>query len=62
MVEGLEPEVMEDLGIATRRRDPDALPPKNRFEWVMSKVYVFLKSFGGGNALYAIKAGILTSE
>ncbi|KIY62539.1 hypothetical protein CYLTODRAFT_494564 [Cylindrobasidium torrendii FP15055 ss-10] len=58
-VEGLEPNDMEVLGTA-KRRDPDALPPTNQFEWVMSKAYSFLKSFGSGDALFALKAAILT--
>ncbi len=44
-----------------RKRDPDALPPHNVFEWVMNELYMFVRGCGGGNALYAVKAGILTS-
>ncbi|KAF9261178.1 hypothetical protein L218DRAFT_981064 [Marasmius fiardii PR-910] len=59
MIQGLVPAAMEDLGLA-RRRDPDALPPRTPFEWVVSRLYRFIVSLGGGNALYAVKAGILT--
>ncbi|KAK0473358.1 hypothetical protein IW261DRAFT_1503962 [Armillaria novae-zelandiae] len=58
-VQGLEPAVLDDLGIA-RKRDPDRLPPHNMFEWTMNKLYGFVAGMGGGNVLYAIKAGIFT--
>ncbi|PBK88893.1 hypothetical protein ARMGADRAFT_996733 [Armillaria gallica] len=58
-VQGLEPSVLDDLGIA-RKRDPDRLPPHNAFEWAMNKLYGFVTGMGGGNVLYAIKAGIFT--
>jgi hypothetical protein len=60
-VQGLEPAVMDDLGIA-RKRDPDYLPPRNAFEWAMSHLFGFFESFKAGNALYAVKAGLLTGE
>jgi hypothetical protein len=50
---------MDDLGMP-RRRDPDALPPHNLFEWVMSHTFRAISALGTGNTLYAIKAGILT--
>ncbi|KAF9028574.1 hypothetical protein BDZ89DRAFT_1066048 [Hymenopellis radicata] len=59
LVQGLDPSVMDDLGMANKR-DPDALPPHNVFEWVMNQLYMFFRGCGGGNALYAVKAGILT--
>ena len=43
-----------------QRRDPDALPPKNTFGLIASYIHTALASLLGGNALYAIKAGILT--
>ncbi|KAG7440516.1 uncharacterized protein BT62DRAFT_910398 [Guyanagaster necrorhizus] len=58
-VQGLEPAIMNDLGIA-RKRDPDRLPPHNAFEWAINKIYGFVTGLGGGNVLYAIKAGIFT--
>ncbi|KAJ7581095.1 hypothetical protein C8J56DRAFT_256925 [Mycena floridula] len=58
-IQGLEPAVLEDLGMP-RRRDPDALPPGNAIEWLMSHLYRGIGGLGGGNALYAIKAGALT--
>jgi hypothetical protein len=45
-----------------RGRDPDALPPRNLFEWVMSHTFQAVSSLGQGNTLYAIKAGILTGQ
>jgi hypothetical protein len=59
-IQGLTPAMMNDLGMA-RPRDPDALPPSNVFEWLISGIYKFVAGLGGGNALYAVKAGILTS-
>ncbi|KAG7095039.1 hypothetical protein E1B28_005829 [Marasmius oreades] len=59
-IQGLMSGPTDDLGLA-RRRDPDALPPRNSFEWVVSHLYRFVASLGGGNALYAVKAGILTT-
>ncbi|KAI0070007.1 hypothetical protein K474DRAFT_1609486 [Panus rudis PR-1116 ss-1] len=58
-IPGITPEEMQDLGM-TRRRDPDALPPSNIFELVMSLLYRGFTSMQGGNALYALKAGVLT--
>jgi hypothetical protein len=52
---------MDDSGIA-KRRDPDYLPPRNAFEWAMSHLFGFFESFKAGNALYAVKAGLLTGE
>lgn len=49
-----------DLGVA-QRRDPDALPPGNRFEVVMNLLYRAFQGMSHGNQLFAIKAGILTS-
>ncbi|CAK5277324.1 unnamed protein product [Mycena citricolor] len=48
-----------DLGDA-KRRDPDALPPRNHFEWFMSMLYRAVAQLGRGNALFAIKGAILT--
>ncbi|KAF8211930.1 hypothetical protein K438DRAFT_1805637 [Mycena galopus ATCC 62051] len=59
-IQGFPPAVEEyDLGMA-RRRDPDALPPRNRFEWAMSLVYRGFAELGRGNTLFAIKAATLT--
>lgn len=59
MIQGIDSEVMEDLDMP-KRRDPDALPPKNWMEWVLSKLYIGVAGLGGGNALYSVKAGVLT--
>ena len=48
-----------ELGIP-HRRDPDALPPGNVFEWISNTIYTLLVGLGGGNVVFAIKAGILT--
>lgn len=50
----------EDLGHA-RMRDPDALPPRNAFEWIMNALYRGCSELVQGNSLYAIKAGVLSS-
>ncbi|KAF9483730.1 hypothetical protein BDN70DRAFT_956980 [Pholiota conissans] len=48
-----------DLGLP-RRRDPDALPPRNLFESAMALVHRFVVGLGGGNAIFSLKAGALT--
>ncbi|KAF8642481.1 hypothetical protein AX16_009482 [Volvariella volvacea WC 439] len=58
-IQGLGPSIMEDLNLP-RRRDPDALPPRNAFESMLSRVYHSIVSLGGGNCLFALKAGCLT--
>ena len=60
VIQGLQKEWGEDLGHA-KMRDPDALPPKNAFEWVMNALYRGCSELVQGNSLYAIKAGVLTS-
>ncbi|KIJ63943.1 hypothetical protein HYDPIDRAFT_112430 [Hydnomerulius pinastri MD-312] len=59
MIPGIDPALMADLGQAVRR-DPDALPPRNTLESVMNWLHRAVKGIGGGNALFAIKAGALT--
>lgn len=61
LIQGLDPSNLDDLGMP-HRRDPDALPPRNTFEWAMNRFHRLVTSFGGGNALYAVKAGILTGK
>ncbi|KAJ6502261.1 hypothetical protein C8R45DRAFT_818343 [Mycena sanguinolenta] len=59
-IQGCPPAVEQyDLGM-TRRRDPDALPPRNGFEWAMSLLYRGLVELGRGNTLFALKAATLT--
>ena len=48
-----------DLGM-TRRRDPDALPPSNKFEAAMYWLHKAFAALGHGNAVFAIKAGLIT--
>ncbi|KAL1742869.1 hypothetical protein HDZ31DRAFT_42289 [Schizophyllum fasciatum] len=59
VVQGLAPSVEEDLGLAIKR-DPDVLPPANGFEWAMNHIYKAFVALGGGNSIFAIKAGILS--
>ncbi|KAH7888067.1 hypothetical protein F5I97DRAFT_1806524 [Phlebopus sp. FC_14] len=59
MIPGIDPQTMMDLGRAVRR-DPDALPPRNILETVMNCLYRMVVGVGGGNMLYATKAGVLT--
>ncbi|KAI9457691.1 hypothetical protein HD554DRAFT_2141770, partial [Boletus coccyginus] len=58
-IPGLDPTPPPDLGQAVRR-DPDALPPRNALEKTMNWMYHIANGIGGGNALFALKAGILT--
>ena len=59
VIQGIDPAWDEDLGM-TGRRDPDALPPTNVFQWVMHYVHDLLAGLTRGNALFALKAGTLT--
>ncbi|KAG1736637.1 uncharacterized protein EDB91DRAFT_1141898 [Suillus paluster] len=59
MIPGINPAWMTDLGKAVKR-DPDALPPRNVFEMAMNWIYRTAISIGGGNVLFALKAGALT--
>ncbi|KAI0641257.1 hypothetical protein C8Q79DRAFT_919931 [Trametes meyenii] len=59
IIQGIQPEWNEDLGM-TRRRDPDALPPTNAFQSVMHWVYELATALGRGNSLFALKAGLLS--
>jgi hypothetical protein len=52
---------MTDLGQAVKR-DPDALPPKNVLEIAMNWIYRAAIGIGGGNVLFALKAGTLTGR
>ena len=51
----------KELG-ETEVRDPDALPPRNTLEAIGTNVHSFFKGIGGGNVVYAIKAGVMTSS
>ena len=53
--------VSNDLGMP-RVRDPDALPPRNTTEWVMTLIHKLIMGLGGGNAIFAAKAGLLTGK
>ncbi|EIN13098.1 hypothetical protein PUNSTDRAFT_139763 [Punctularia strigosozonata HHB-11173 SS5] len=59
VVQGIGDHWPEDLG-QTAGRDPDAMPPANPFEWVMNFLYRNLAALTRGNAVFAIKAGVLT--
>jgi hypothetical protein len=52
---------MTDLGKAVKR-DPDALAPRNGFEMAMNWIYRAAVGIGGGNMLFALKAGALTGQ
>jgi len=43
-----------------KRRDPDAIPPRNVFESFFQFLYNPIASIGTGNVVFAIKAGLLT--
>ncbi|KIM88532.1 hypothetical protein PILCRDRAFT_62336 [Piloderma croceum F 1598] len=59
VIQGVEPEWLDDLG-TPKRRDPDALPPRNVFESMMNHIYKTAVAMRGGNTLFAIKAAVLT--
>ena len=61
MIPGLDPTSLTDLGQAVGR-DPDVLPPQNAMEEAVNWMYHIVKEIGGGNALFALKAAVLTSE
>jgi hypothetical protein len=50
----------DELGEA-EARDPDALPPRNLIEALGTRFHNLVTGLGGGNAVYAVKAGVLTS-
>ncbi|KAJ7087768.1 hypothetical protein C8R44DRAFT_26769 [Mycena epipterygia] len=59
-IQGVPPTLDEyDLGTA-RRRDPDALPPRNHLEWAMRLIYRGFVQLGEGNTMFALKASALT--
>ncbi|KAG1814722.1 uncharacterized protein BJ212DRAFT_1361725 [Suillus subaureus] len=59
IIPGMNPAWMTDLGKAVKR-DPDALPPRNALEIAMNWIYRAAIGIGGGNVLFALKAGALT--
>lgn len=61
MVRGIDPDTFENPR-ARGRRDPDALPPRNVLEWAMNRGYEGVRGLAHGNALFAIKAAVLTRE
>ncbi|KAJ3758691.1 hypothetical protein EV360DRAFT_43339 [Lentinula raphanica] len=59
---GDEEDNMYGMGLPyPKRRDPDALPPGNIWELMGRWVYKRVVGLTGGNALYAVKAGVLTT-
>ncbi|OAX35889.1 hypothetical protein K503DRAFT_827545 [Rhizopogon vinicolor AM-OR11-026] len=58
-IPGINPAWMTDLGKAVKR-DPDALSPRNGLEMAMNWIYRAAVGIGGGNMLFALKAGALT--
>ncbi|KAH6904695.1 hypothetical protein BKA70DRAFT_1296143 [Coprinopsis sp. MPI-PUGE-AT-0042] len=60
IIQGTRPMDYEgDLGLP-KRRDPDALPPRNVLEWLMSRIHRASVSLWAGNSLFAIKAGFIS--
>lgn len=57
----MNPAWMTDLGKAVKR-DPDALAPRNGLEMAMNWIYRAAVGIGGGNMLFALKAGALTGQ
>lgn len=56
----MRPSWSADLG-QTGGRDPDALPPHTPLEWLMNFIHREVQLLGRGNAIFAMKAGLLTS-
>jgi hypothetical protein len=56
VIPGLEE---KELGNAAPR-DPDALPPSTALELVGGWIHDFLASLRGGNAIFGLKAGVLS--
>lgn len=50
-----------DLGEA-KPRDPDALPPSNSLQLIGGFLHDVLSSLKGGNAVFGLKAGVLTGR
>ncbi|OCH87285.1 hypothetical protein OBBRIDRAFT_814199 [Obba rivulosa] len=59
VIQGMEPEWSQDLGF-TSRRDPDALPPTNLFQKAMYWLHKGITALSHGNAVFALKGGLLT--
>ncbi|KAJ2933854.1 hypothetical protein H1R20_g3236, partial [Candolleomyces eurysporus] len=62
VIQGLHPvdsESTGDLGLP-KKRDPDALPPRNALELILNTVYHALNGITTGNSLFAIKAGLIS--
>lgn len=59
IIQGMYSEWNADLG-SVGRRDPDALPPQNLFQFIMFWIYSAVTALSRGNCLYALKAGLLT--
>lgn len=49
----------QDLGLP-KRRDPDALPPRNLAESLMGLSYKLFAALGTDGVLFGIKAGLLS--
>ncbi|KAJ3877319.1 hypothetical protein F5051DRAFT_408806 [Lentinula edodes] len=61
-VVGDEEDNMYGMGLPyPKRRDPDALPPSNVAELMGRWIYKRIVGLTTGNALYAVKAGVLTT-
>ncbi|KAF5319812.1 hypothetical protein D9611_012858 [Ephemerocybe angulata] len=60
VIQGAHDKDLDDLGLP-KRRDPDALPPRNVFEVLMNAAYRAGESMTHGNSLFAIKAGLVAA-
>ncbi|KAL5501058.1 hypothetical protein ACEPAH_9445 [Sanghuangporus vaninii] len=59
IVQGIDPENQSLLGVPTGR-DPDALSPRTRMQAFGSMAYHTLSALGSGNAVFGLKAGVLS--
>ena len=61
IIQGIDPE-KPTLLEKPERRDPDALPPGNGLEALGNIVYHAVSALGRGNAVFGLKAGLLSGK
>ena len=61
IIPGINPYEQGGLNSA-QRRDPDALPPQSSIGIAMNMVHDLFIGLTKGNAVFALKAGILSGE
>lgn len=61
IIPGINPDEQGGLNSA-QRRDPDALPPQTSFGIALNMVHDLFTGLGRGNAVFALKAGMLSGK